>query len=208
MGTKNQTTKYILYSTRGAWATTTTEFNDNVRVQTVCGYNKWQLKIGRTHEMKNCERTENKKGLSNKMYPSERFTLENAVIGKRAHWRHYCCCCCCCRCLANVRRYTICAVQLYVWIYVWISWILWYEFSMHLAERNSLMDCHTILMSAVRIACICVVYSCLLELITSQIWWFSSLGHGSVLRARHTISTICIMYIYIRISISAEGWTN
>lgn len=46
------------------------------------------------------------------------------------------------------------------------------------------------------------VYSCLLELITWQIWWFSSLGHGSVLRARHTIcvfynTSLSILYIYL-----------
>lgn len=45
------------------------------------------------------------------------------------------------------------------------------------------------------------VYSCSLELITWQIWWFSSLGHGSVLRARHTIcvfynTSLSLFYIY------------
>lgn len=58
---------------------TVAEFNDNIGVRTA--YVNLDTingtgKNGRTHEMKNCERTINKntkKGLSNKMYPSERL---------------------------------------------------------------------------------------------------------------------------------------
>lgn len=117
------------------------------------------------------------KGLSNKMYPSEWFTLENAEIGERTHLstRHTLFCCCCCRrcrlrarrrCLANVM---LCNTVLYVWME--LNFVI-RIFNALLAKRNSLtgLPYTTFFMSTVRILYthVWVYLCCLLELITCR----------------------------------------